>query len=179
MALYHWLRRAIGATVRLVSRAHGFLSKGNYKATQLSVLRHRGPYEYGAVCDMVGRFVSPAGTTHDSFTPGVVGTAANAVTRAVANVAAVLAAAGERGAGLNAGQLVSNGTVPDDHTGHGDGAAGREENVAAGRVQVALQGSDQGGEPTNNTDTDDEQEDGVDNNADGDDNSIDDAGGWR
>ena len=129
------------------------MSKG--KATQLSVLRHRGPYEYGAVCDMVDRFVSPAGTTHDLFTPGVLGTVANAVMRAVANVAAVLAAAGERGAGLNAGQLVSDGTVP------------------------ALQGSDQGGEPTNNTDTDDEQEDGVDNNADGDDNSIDDAGGWR
>ena len=173
MALYHRLRRVIGATVRLLSRSHSFLSKG--KPTQLSVLRQRGPYEYGAVCDMVGRFVSPAGTTHDSFTPGVLGTAANAVMRAVANVAAFLPAAGERGAGLHAGHLASDGTVPDGHTGHGDGAAEREENVAAGRAQVAAQGSDQGGEPTTNTDTDGEEEDGVDNNVDGDDNSIDDS----
>ena len=170
MALYHRLRRVIGATVRLLSRAHSFLSKG--KPTQLSVLRQRGPYEYGAVCDMVCRIVSPPGTIHHSFIPGAL-VAAIAVMRAVANVAAVLAAAGERGAGLNARHLASDDTVPDNHTGQGDGIAEREKNVAAGRVHVALQGSDQGGEPTNNTDTDDEQESGVDHNAGGDHNSND------
>ena len=183
---------AISDTVRLLSGSHDSFKED--LATQLSLLRQHQPDEFGALCDLVARFVLPASTARGCFVPRELVRVADAVIRAGANFASFLAAC-QSGTQLRAGYIVSG---PDDHSGagagagagagsevgavvdaafgtrgettHGDGGATRskdEESAAEGWVQVTAPASNDDGESSSDTDWEDSDTGGATDNEDG------------
>ena len=125
------LLSAISDTVQALSGIHAALGEDS-TAQQLSSLRKHQPDEYAALCDLVSRFVRPAGNTGDSFMPQVVVSAAEAVILAGSEFASFLAAC-QRGTGLRAGFVISDVTIPGSaYTGAGTGVGRSVVRTAAG-----------------------------------------------